>query len=253
MSREDLANHLATVIFDTIEKDRTLIKQNIAEAILKELVFRLKDEPKPYDPKEGLVPYVPHPWAPEPGTGDALPYWVNIGTSDRTEPNNDYTQPIPGRQIMADMTRAQAEARRRRDFEELYRMALFKPLPGGCRMKTRDKLVAELRKVAALASPANAAKYEAFVVRAATGEFDDYAEPSDARHACPIMQLHSELTAAGFTKFASRVANGEFDATKEESDEWAMSPDGQETFKMLSPEMRIALFGHDPVIPERKH
>ena len=120
-------------------------------------------------------------------------------------------------------------------------------------MRTRDKLAAELRKVAAQANPANAARYEAFAKRAETGEFDDYAIPSDAAHVCPIMQLYSELTAAGFTKFASRVANGEFDATKEESDEWAMSPDGQETFKMLSPEMRIALFGEDPVIPDVKH
>lgn len=115
--------------------------------------------------------------------------------------------------------------------------------------RTRDKLAAELRKVAAQANPANAARYEAFAKRAETGEFDDYG----SMHVCPITQLHSELTAAGFTKFASRVANGEFDATKEESDEWAMSPDGQETFKMLSPEMRIALFGEDPVIPDRKH
>ncbi len=120
-------------------------------------------------------------------------------------------------------------------------------------MRTRDKLAAELRKCAAQANPHNAAKYEAFAVRAATGEFDDFAIPSDAAHACPIMQLHSELSAAGFTKFASRVANGEFDATKEESDEWVMSADGQETMKMLSPEMRVALFGEDPVIPDQKH
>lgn len=120
-------------------------------------------------------------------------------------------------------------------------------------MRTRDKLAAELRKVAEQASPANAAKYEAFAKRAATGEFDDYALPSDEAHACPITQLYSELTAAGFTKFAARVAKGEFDATKEESDEWANSPDGQETFKMLSPEMRVAMFGHDPVIPDVKH
>lgn len=119
--------------------------------------------------------------------------------------------------------------------------------------RTRDKLAAELRKVAALASPSNAEKYEAFAKRAATGEFDDYATPSDAAHVCPITQLHSELTKAGFTKFAARVANGEFDATKEESDEWANSPDGQETFKLLSPEVRIAMFGHDPVIPDVKH
>lgn len=119
--------------------------------------------------------------------------------------------------------------------------------------RTRDKLAAELRKVAATASPANAAKYEAFAVRAATGEFDDYAIPSDEAHACPITQLYTELCAAGLTKFAARVANGEFDATKEESDEWAMSQDGQETLKMLSPEMRIALFGRDDVIPDIKH
>lgn len=111
-------------------------------------------------------------------------------------------------------------------------------------MRTRDKLAAELRKVAAIASPENAAKYEAFAVRAATGEFDDYAEPSDAAHICPITQLHAELSAAGFTKFAARVANGEFDATKEESDEWARSPEGQEAARRLPPEMR-KLFGLD--------
>jgi hypothetical protein len=104
-------------------------------------------------------------------------------------------------------------------------------------MKTRDKLAAELRKIAAQASPANAAKYEAFAKRAETGEFDDYADT----YVCPITQLHAELTAAGFTKFASRVANGEFDATKEESDEWARSPSGQAAAKDLSPEMRKVL------------
>lgn len=116
-------------------------------------------------------------------------------------------------------------------------------------MRTRDKLAAALREVAAKASPENAAKYEAFAKRAETGEFDDFADT----YACPITQLHGELTAAGFTKFAARVADGEFDATKEESDEWAMSPSGQETLKMLSPEMRVALFGQDDVIPDLKH
>lgn len=104
-------------------------------------------------------------------------------------------------------------------------------------MRTRDKLAAELRKVAAKASPGNAAKYEAFAKRAETGEFDDYADT----YICPITQLYSELITASFTKFAARVANGEFDATKEESDEWARSPSGQEAAKMLSPEMREAL------------
>ena len=104
-------------------------------------------------------------------------------------------------------------------------------------MRTRDKLAAELRKVAEKASPPNAAKYEAFAVRAATGEFDDYADT----YVCPITQLYTELKAAGFDKFAARVANGEFDATKEESDEWARSPSGQAAAKDLSPEMRKVL------------
>lgn len=104
-------------------------------------------------------------------------------------------------------------------------------------MKTRDRLASELRKVAAIASPDNAAKYEAFAKRAATGEFDDYADS----HVCPVTQLFTELTAAGFGKFAGRVANGEFDATKEESDEWARSQSGQDAAKHLSPEMRKAL------------
>ena len=104
-------------------------------------------------------------------------------------------------------------------------------------MRTRDKLAAALREVAAKAGADNAAKYEAFAVRAATGEFDDYADTYD----CPITQLHSELTKAGFTKFAARVANGEFDATREESDEWARSSAGQEAARQLSPEMRKVL------------
>ena len=104
-------------------------------------------------------------------------------------------------------------------------------------MRTRDKLAAELRKVAATAGPANASKYEVFAKRAETGEFDDYADTYD----CPITQLFKELAAAGLVKFAQRVANGEFDATKEESDEWANSPAGQEIAKSLSSEMRKVL------------
>lgn len=104
-------------------------------------------------------------------------------------------------------------------------------------LRTRDRLAAELRKVAAIASPDHATKYEAFAKRAETGEFDDYADT----YVCPITQFYQELTAAGFTKFAARVANGEFDATKEESDEWARSPSGQAIAKNLPPEMRELL------------
>lgn len=103
-------------------------------------------------------------------------------------------------------------------------------------MRTRDRLAAELRMVAAV-SAQHAAQYEAFARRAETGEFDDYADT----HVCPITQLYSELTAAGFTKFAARVAAGEFDATKEESDEWMRSPSGQDAARLLSPEMRKVL------------
>lgn len=106
--------------------------------------------------------------------------------------------------------------------------------------RTRDRLAAELRKIAAMAAPENAVRYEAFAKRAETGEFDDYADT----YVCPITQLYSELLAAGFTKFAARVANGEFDASKEESDEWARSASGQDAAKQLSPEMR-KLFGLD--------
>ena len=103
--------------------------------------------------------------------------------------------------------------------------------------RTRERLAAELRAVAGVASPDNAAKYEAFAKRAETGEFDDYADT----YVCPITQLYTELLAAGFTKFAKRVANGEFDATKEESDEWMRSPQGQAAAKELPPELRAIL------------
>lgn len=103
--------------------------------------------------------------------------------------------------------------------------------------RTRDRLAAELRAVAARAGRENAARYEAFAARAETGEFDDYADT----YACPITQLHGELMAAGFTKFAARVARGEFDASRQESDEWARSPQGQALARQLSPAMRRVL------------
>lgn len=102
---------------------------------------------------------------------------------------------------------------------------------------TAERLAAELRKVAAIAGPNNAARYEAFAKRAEVGEFSDYGDA----HACPITQLYSELMAAGFHKFASRVVCGEFDATPEESNEWAWSEAGQQIAKELSPEMRKVL------------
>lgn len=95
-------------------------------------------------------------------------------------------------------------------------------------MRTRDRLAAELLKLAAPEGE-NADKYRALAARAVTGEFDDFADT----YICPITQLYMELMAAGLKKFAERVASGEFDASKEESDEWAASPAGQEAFSML--------------------
>lgn len=108
-------------------------------------------------------------------------------------------------------------------------------------MKTRDRLAGELRKVAEMASPENASKYEALAVRAATGEFDDYG----TIHVCGPTALYHECLQAGFTKFAQRVACGEFDATKEESDEWAASPDGQEALATLGLDLAKRA-GHEP-------
>jgi hypothetical protein len=101
--------------------------------------------------------------------------------------------------------------------------------------RTRDRLAAELRKAGHEHGKADV--YEAFAKRAATGEFDDYADTYD----CPITQLHMELTKAGLKAFAKRVAEGEFDATTEESDEWAASPAGQEVLNSISKEVRDAI------------
>lgn len=84
---------------------------------------------------------------------------------------------------------------------------------------TKDRLAAELRKVAAQCKPERAALYQALAVRAATGEFDDYADV----HVCGPTALHHELRKIGADRFAARVARGEFDATPEESEAWARS------------------------------
>ena len=106
-------------------------------------------------------------------------------------------------------------------------------------MRTKNRLAAELRLVAAKASPPNAKKYGLLAIRAETGEFDDYG----TAHVCGPTALHQELLNAGFYKFAGRVARGEFDASKEESDEWANSPEGREAMKGFTPEQRAKLFG----------
>jgi hypothetical protein len=84
---------------------------------------------------------------------------------------------------------------------------------------TKTRLAAELRAVVAKCKPDRAALYEALAVRAATGEFDDFADV----HPCGPTALWRELVDMGAMKFADRVAKGEFDASPEESEEWARS------------------------------
>ena len=122
-------------------------------------------------------------------------------------------------------------------------------MAGVAEIKTRDRLAAELRMAASEANQEDAIKYEEFAKRAETGEFDDYS----GSHACPVTQLYMELVEAGLPEFAKRVANGEFDASQAEAQAWAYSQEGQEALKSISKEMRIALFGDDFTIPERKH
>lgn len=94
---------------------------------------------------------------------------------------------------------------------------------------TKTYLAAELRAVAAKASPVNAAKYEALARRAESGEFDDYSDV----HICGPTALHQELVASGFTKFAARVAAGEFDAGEAESEEWARKQTDPQIIAMM--------------------
>ena len=94
---------------------------------------------------------------------------------------------------------------------------------------TKDRLAAELRKVAETAPEDKAAVYRALADRAATGEFDDYADV----HVCGPTALYSELMQAGLQRFARRVADGEFDASLEESEAWARSQTDPETIRLM--------------------
>lgn len=94
---------------------------------------------------------------------------------------------------------------------------------------TKDRLAAELRKVAVMAGAENAAIYEALARRAETGEFDDFSDV----HVCGPTELHRILTALGFRKFAQRVADGEFDASLDESEAWARAQTDPETIRLM--------------------
>lgn len=94
---------------------------------------------------------------------------------------------------------------------------------------TKDRLAAELRKIADIASPQNAPIYRALATRAETGEFDDYG----TTHICGPTALYCELMQHGFTKFATRVESGEFDASLEESEAWARSQADPQVIAMM--------------------
>ncbi len=85
---EKSALEIAEAIFDRIEKDRSLIKQNVAETLLKELVFRFCGK------KDPASPHIPQPLE-SGGIAQAKSYWVNTGTSDRTEPYPAVQTPAP--------------------------------------------------------------------------------------------------------------------------------------------------------------
>lgn len=95
-------------------------------------------------------------------------------------------------------------------------------------MRTRDRLAAAIREMA------TERRHHRLADRAATGEFDDYADT----YVCPITECHRLCKQIGLHQIAARLANGEFDATFEESEEWARSASGQAIAKELSPEMR---------------
>lgn len=94
---------------------------------------------------------------------------------------------------------------------------------------TKDRLAAELRKVADMAGDTNAAIYRALAARAETGEFDDYADV----HVCGPTALFNLLRAHGLNKFAARVAAGEFDASIDESEAWARSQTDPEVIRLM--------------------
>lgn len=94
---------------------------------------------------------------------------------------------------------------------------------------TKDRLAAELRKVAEIAGDTNAAVYRALADRAETGEFDDYGDV----HICGPTALHGILRAYGLHKFAARVASGEFDASPDESEAWARSQADPEVIRLM--------------------
>jgi hypothetical protein len=93
------------------------------------------------------------------------------------------------------------------------------------------------RQAAAIRSEAKDERGERLAVRAAGGEFTDYADT----HMCPITELYKMCRQYGLHKMADRLKNGDFDATGPESDEWVNSPSGKAAFAQLSPTMKKAL------------
>jgi hypothetical protein len=70
---------------------------------------------------------------------------------------------------------------------------------------------------------------QVMIDRARTGMYDDF--KSDLP--LPIVALVEDARKYHLNNIALRAMNGEFDAQDWESDEWAMSAEGQETFRQF--------------------
>lgn len=98
---------------------------------------------------------------------------------------------------------------------------------------TKERLVAELRKLAEQDMPSGQqARLVRMIQAAERGIYDDYESPL----ATPLNALVEDLGSLSLPEAESlieRVKAGEFDGTKEEADAWARSPEGRRTFDSL--------------------
>jgi hypothetical protein len=95
---------------------------------------------------------------------------------------------------------------------------------------TTTKLARALREAGAPA---------AMIARAERGYYHDYLSPLALPELALVTELRRvagrrSLTRAALLAVAEAAICGEFDASKAESDAWARSPEGRETFRLLT-------------------
>jgi hypothetical protein len=101
---------------------------------------------------------------------------------------------------------------------------------------TTAKLARALRELPTLAVP------PAMIRRAEAGYYHDYLSPLALPEVALVNELgalanqpgRAELAGLALLGLRQRVIDGEFDASAAESDAWAASPEGQETFALLT-------------------